>query len=199
MSPFNRNLLLLLGGIAGVLLIAAGSTYLVEYKPWGVPDAVRGKYEAKLVAIDQRNQLVASWENRSRPKVTCRSFYEVGGRRDQSSETFQFTVRNDGDLPLTLTVLKSSNESVCETPTEPIAPPSDRPMPACQDIHPRLERGVPWRGSALPSTWPFHLEAQDPETKPRHRCLSTGRMTNPPPEQPSRAHPTARGHGPNSK
>ena len=122
MSPFNRNLLLLLGGIAGVLLIAAGSTYLVKYKPWGVPDAVRGKYEAKLVAIDQRNQLVASWENRARPKVTCRSFYEVGGRRDQSSETFQFTVRNDGDLPLTLTVLKSSNESVCETPTEPIAP-----------------------------------------------------------------------------
>ena len=109
MNPFSRDLLLLAGGTLSAICLAAGSTYLVKYKPWGVPDVVRDQYEAKVVALDQRNQLIASWKGKEKPKITVRSHYDVGSRPENSNESFTFSLKNDGELPLTLEPIRTSN------------------------------------------------------------------------------------------
>ena len=91
MNSFTRNLLLLASSTTVFIAVAAGSTYLVKYKPWGVPDVLREKYEAKVVAMEQRNELITSWESKDRPTISVRSFYDLGPRPDQSSERYTFS------------------------------------------------------------------------------------------------------------
>ncbi|MBL6724097.1 MAG: DUF1573 domain-containing protein [Rubripirellula sp.] len=122
MNAFSRNLLLLCGGAFSTLCLAAGSTYLVKYKPWGVPDVLRDQYEAKVVALDQRNQLIDSWKGKEKPKISVRSYYDVGSRLGNSQESFTFSFKNDGELPLTLEPIRASNGAAFHLAQEPLMP-----------------------------------------------------------------------------
>lgn len=152
MNSFTRNLLLLASSTTVFIAVAAGSTYLVKYKPWGVPDVLRGKYEAKVVAMEQRNELITSWESKDRPIVFVRSFYDLGPRPDQSSEQYTFSIRNNGHLPLTISHSRSSNGASFEFSDQTIQPDQE------------AIATVAWTSNTTPGPFEFYsiFESNDP-------------------------------------
>ena len=152
MNAFSRNLLLLVGGTSALIAVSAGSTYLVKYKPWGVPDVLRDKYEAKVAAVEQRNQLIDFWEAKPQPSITVRSFYDVDARPDQSEESFHFSLRNDGDLPLKIGLMRSSNDATFAVSSQLIEPGDE------------AEVIVSWTTPAIPGPFEFQafFESNDP-------------------------------------
>ena len=122
MKTLAQNLFLLIGGTVGFLSIGVGLTLLVKYKPWGVPDVLREKYDAKLIALDERRTLIDHWDGKPRPKISIRSNHDVGARPNNSDQTYRLSFRNDGQLPLTLKGIGSSNEASFASSNKPVQP-----------------------------------------------------------------------------
>ena len=102
----------LIAGSAGVFCfgaIAVSLTFVVEYKPWGVPDSRRAEYEAKVSDIKRHTELMKGLISTKRPiaKVPGKTF-DFGMLDPHSTATHQFQIVNEGEMPLALEVLETS-------------------------------------------------------------------------------------------
>ena len=97
-------------------------------------------------------RLITSWEVKDRPVISVRSLYDLGARPAQSSEKFEFTVRNNGSLPLTISHSKSSNNASFEFANQTIEP--DQESTIC----------VAWTSGTSPGPFEFYsfFESNDP-------------------------------------
>ena len=113
MKSFPRRLLLLFAGITGCAACASALTIVVEYKPWGVPDARRQEYDETIAAWDRRDALRERFENAARPIVATGPVRHSAGLQDpKTTSDHQFEIRNEGTQPLKLEVRFTSSD--CE-------------------------------------------------------------------------------------
>ena len=112
MSSLNMQRLpkALLGSLAGTICFAAGAfalTSAVQYKPWGVPDHLREKYDEKVEHIVQQAKLARQPGAKPVARVSA-DVYDFGLLYPHSQASHTFTVFNDGESPLELQVYDST-------------------------------------------------------------------------------------------
>ena len=72
--------------------------------------------------MNKQNQLIRHWESKPRPKISIRLNHDVGVRPDNSQQTYHLAFRNEGQLPLTLEGIGSSNEASFAIKNEAVLP-----------------------------------------------------------------------------
>ncbi|QDT11459.1 DUF1573 domain-containing protein [Planctomycetes bacterium K23_9] len=100
----------LLGSLAGAACFAAASlgiTSAVTYKPFGVPDHLREKYDRKVEHLVQQEQAARAPGAKPVARVSA-STHDFGLLDPHSTASHSFTVYNDGDSPLELDVYDST-------------------------------------------------------------------------------------------
>ena len=100
----------LLGSLAGTVFFAAGAlalTSAVQYKPWGVPDHLREKYDEKVDHIVRQAKLARQPGAKPVARVTPK-VHDFGLLYPHSQASHSFTIFNDGDAPLELQVFDST-------------------------------------------------------------------------------------------
>ena len=106
----NRLQKVLLGSLAGTTCFALatlGITSAVAYKPWGVPDHLREKYDRKVEHLVEQEKLARQPGAKPVARVSA-STHDFGLLDPHSTATHSFTVYNDGDSPLELQVYDST-------------------------------------------------------------------------------------------
>ncbi|WP_404309973.1 DUF1573 domain-containing protein [Neorhodopirellula lusitana] len=95
---------ILFGALAAT---AAAFTLTIEYKPFGVADSQREKWDQIQQKIELHNQLLQSDEARPRVMVPI-THYDFGMIAPESTASHAFEVRNEGSDPLALEVAGTS-------------------------------------------------------------------------------------------
>lgn len=109
MSPFTRNLSMLVA--VGTLLFVSGisASAIVRYKPDGVPDNRRAEYEQKIAEIKLKNELLEASTTTSSPSVSiAETSFDFGLLEPHTTASHSFQISNQGQDPLALEVLSTS-------------------------------------------------------------------------------------------
>lgn len=96
----------------GVIVFGVVTTILaqsVSYKPWGVPDALREEYEARVSQIKRGNQMLSDTKNgESAVAEFPETSHDFGVIDPHTTASHSFLVRNTGDGPLSVQVRETS-------------------------------------------------------------------------------------------
>ena len=96
-------------GVAAFTAMAALLTSTVTYHPFGVPEGLRDRYRDNVAELERRSELAKQVSETTRPVAVCeRKSFDFGMVDPHSTHSHEFTVRNDGELPLQLQVLETS-------------------------------------------------------------------------------------------
>ena len=124
MNSFSKSLFWLLSGIFCFALFSTGLTFAVSYKPYGVPDHLREKYDAKIAELDKNQALARDPE--ARPQVSVSSkVHDFGMIDPHMTATHAFRVFNNGDSPLELHVVDSSCKCTVGELRQPFVQPGE--------------------------------------------------------------------------
>lgn len=111
MSRLSKSLLGIFASILFVGIASAGLSLVVDYKPYGVPDARRAEYEDKVAAIAIASQKREAAAKGPSPSATTAYTRHLFGMLDpHTSASHDFPVTNDGEAPLILEV----NDTTCK-------------------------------------------------------------------------------------
>ena len=125
-NPFHRRLL-----IASIAFVVIASSMLalsatVKYKPYGVPDLLRAKYERKVSDIKARNRAIANHDKLDLPQtVVSNTEFDFGWIDPASKGSHVFLVRNEGSSPLILTGGETSCKCTLVSGGKQIIEPGD--------------------------------------------------------------------------
>lgn len=100
----------MLGSLAGTVCFAAASlgiTSAVAYKPWGVPDHLREKYDRKVEHLIEQEKLARQPGAKPVARVS-ETTHDFGMLDPHATASHTFTVHNDGDSPLELSIYDST-------------------------------------------------------------------------------------------
>ena len=124
MNSFTKSLLGLLGGILCFATLSVGLTFAVTYKPYGVPDHLREKYDAKVAELEKNQTLARDPEARPRVSVSSK-VHDFGMIDPHSTASYAFEVFNKGDSPLELHVVDSSCKCTAGELRQPFVAPGE--------------------------------------------------------------------------
>jgi Protein of unknown function (DUF1573) len=126
MNTLPKRLALLCGSTFCFLFVASLATYVIEYKPYGVPDSRRAEYEAMLASLKEQETLVAVLADKAKPKLRLEAkTYDFGMLDPHSTASHDFTLRNEGDDPLSVRVEGTSCKCTAGTVGKDILLPGE--------------------------------------------------------------------------
>lgn len=123
MNTFPKKLATLVLGLALIGTLASGLTFVVKYKPWGVPDVLREQYDNKVAKINQQNILINSLENQEKPQVRVPlRTQNIGLVAPGTTLSQSYSVHNLGQLPLHISAANTYESLTLEFESKIIEP-----------------------------------------------------------------------------
>jgi hypothetical protein len=126
MNTLPKRLALLCGSTFCFLFVASLATYVIEYKPYGVPDSRRAEYEAMLASLKEQETLVAVLADKAKPKLRLEAKTYDFGLLDPHYMILRFETR------ATIRFRFEWKARVASAPPEPLARIS-----CCREKQPR--------------------------------------------------------------
>lgn len=124
MNSFTKRILIFGAAVVGFASFAAALSQVVSYKPWGVPDSKRERYDQKLAEIDAAEKLRQKLLTESRPQVAAVvTTHDFGWMNPGETHEFQFPVENQGNEELQLRILDLSNDRIVATLADTVVAP----------------------------------------------------------------------------
>lgn len=109
MPRFAKSLIAIFASILVVGVASAGLSLVVDYKPFGVPDARREEYEQKIAAIRHNLDQASKQQHTAKPRAGVEQTHHDFGLLDpHTTASHGFQIRNEGDAPLTLNVAETT-------------------------------------------------------------------------------------------
>ncbi len=119
----------LLCGSLGIVVFAGVAfllTSTVTYHPFGVPEYRREEYHQKLATLKVYSELAKQADETTRPiAVPAETTFNFGMVDPHATLSHSFVVRNEGELPLQLTVQETSCKCTVGELGSPFVPPGD--------------------------------------------------------------------------
>jgi hypothetical protein len=136
MTPFAKRFLIFAGCFFAALMGILGLTAVAKYKPYGVPEVLRPKWEAMQAEIAEAERLRREAaqvdtarldvvkQPRSRAVVT-ETEHDFGMLDPGQSASHTFLIGNQGDAPLTLTAGDTSCKCTLSKTSRQLVPPGE--------------------------------------------------------------------------
>ncbi|NND98918.1 MAG: DUF1573 domain-containing protein, partial [Pirellulaceae bacterium] len=123
----NRLTKALLGMLAGVFFFGVASiglTWSVSYKPYGVPDHLRQRYDQTIAELEQQQKQARAPGAKPRVRV-AKTLHDFGMMDPHATAKYAFEVANIGESPLELHVTDSSCKCTIGKLLQPYVAPGE--------------------------------------------------------------------------
>ncbi|TWU58080.1 DUF1573 domain-containing protein [Rubripirellula reticaptiva] len=109
MNTLGKRMMAGIAVVASLATVAGVLIATVSYEPHGVPKALRPAFKAKIAEVKQRASEVATISSSVRPSASLDTTeFHFGLLDPHATVSHSFTVRNDGEAPLTINVQRTS-------------------------------------------------------------------------------------------